>query len=312
MVDQPAQVISRAGTATITGSGIGSTAGDPIARLRSARVVLRAPGARRTLRAGRILLLRRMDGGRTTLVSGRLLDARGRAIVGADIQVRGHRGRVIGRGLTRRGGAFSIRVRPIAGGLVRLTVPVGRSAVVLRTTADLRLQVRPRLALAASSGSALAGEQIVFSGRIHPAPAALGLGGRKGVTLEWRDPIRRAWRPVVNAHLRADGTFAIPWSFNLLGLTIPMRVTVGAETGWPLLPVRSHIVPVTIRENRRRDQDWFRGGPIGELLGCAWRSESERSRAQPELLVVHGHGRRRVDAERLRVRRGRARRHRGQ
>jgi hypothetical protein len=247
VADAAGNVATRAGSATITGGGVGSTAGDPIARLRSARVVLRAPGARRIVRAGRALLVRRMTGGRTTLVSGRLLDARGHGIVGTDVQVRGHRGRVIGRGLTRRRGAFAIRIRPTAGGVVRLTVPVGRSAVVLRTTAVLRLEVRPHLALGASTTSALAGEQVIFSGRIRPAPAALGLGGRKGVTLEWRDPIRRAWRPVVNAHIRADGTFAIPWSFALRGLTIPMRVTVGAETGWPLLPVRSPVVRVTVR-----------------------------------------------------------------
>jgi hypothetical protein len=247
IADAAGNVAARTGRATITGGGVGSTAGDPIARLRSARVVLRAPGARRTVRGGRALLVRRLTGGRATTIAGRLIDARGHGIVGSDIQVRGHRGRVIGRGLTRRGGAFAIRVRPIAGGVARLTVPVGRSAVVLRTTADLRLEVRPHLGLGASTTSAFAGEQVVFSGRIQPAPAALGLGGRKGVTLEWLDPVRRSWRPVVNAHIRADGTFAIPWTFGLRGLTIPMRATVAAETGWPLLPVRSPVVRVAVR-----------------------------------------------------------------
>jgi hypothetical protein len=91
-----------------------------------------------------------------------------------------------------------------------------------------------------------AGGRLLFAGRIAPAPRALGLGGRKGVVLEWRDPIRGAWRPVVNARIRPDGTFAVPWRFALHGLTIPMRVTVPAEVGWPLEPVRSRVVSVRV------------------------------------------------------------------
>ncbi len=88
---------------------------------------------------------------------------------------------------------------------------------------------------------------MLFSGRLFPAPADIGLGSRKGIVLEWRDPLRRTWRPVVNARIRRDGTFAIPWAFNLRGLTIPMRVSVPTEVGWPLLPVRSGVIAVTVR-----------------------------------------------------------------
>jgi hypothetical protein len=58
--------------------------------------------------------------------------------------------------------------------------------------------------------------------------------------------VRRAWRPVVNAQIRRDGTFAIPWSFTLRGLRIPMRATVPAEVGWPLLPIRSRVITVAV------------------------------------------------------------------
>jgi hypothetical protein len=115
-----------------------------------------------------------------------------------------------------------------------------------RAAADVRAEVRPRLAVGASSTAVGMGQQVLFSGRIAPAPSALGLGARKGVVLEWLDPIRRSWRPVVNARIRGDGTFAVPWAFGLRGLTIPMRVTVPTEVGWPFLPIRSRVIRVRV------------------------------------------------------------------
>ena len=64
--------------------------------------------------------------------------------------------------------------------------------------------------------------------------------------LEWRDPVRHTWRPVVNARLRPDGTFTIPWTFGVAGLTIPFRAAVPSEVGWPLLGVRSRAVNVRV------------------------------------------------------------------
>jgi hypothetical protein len=103
------------------------------------------------------------------------------------------------------------------------------------------------VSLAVSSSETAVGQEVRFIGRLVPAPAQLGLGSRKGVVLEWLDPVRRTWRPVVNARIRSDGAFAIPWSFALRGLTIPMRATVPAEVGWPLLPARSGVIRVTVR-----------------------------------------------------------------
>ena len=51
----------------------------------------------------------------------------------------------------------------------------------------------------------------------------------------------------MNARIRGDGTFSIPWTFGLGGLTIPMRVVVPAEVGWPLLPVRSGVIRMRVR-----------------------------------------------------------------
>ncbi len=109
------------------------------------------------------------------------------------------------------------------------------------------VEVRPRVSLTASSTAAAAGQEVLFTGRLIPAPADIGLGSRKGVVLEWLDPVRRTWRPVVNARIAKNGTFAIPWSFALRGLTIPMRASVPTEVGWPLLPARSGVIRVTVR-----------------------------------------------------------------
>ena len=134
----------------------------------------------------------------------------------------------------------------MAGGPLRIGVPAGRELLPARAPAVV-VEVRPRVSLAASSTATPPGQQVLFSGRLFPAPAESGWDRGRAIVLEWRDPLRRTWRPVVNARIRRDGTFAIPWAFNLRGLTIPMRVSVPTEVGWPLLPVRSGVIAVTVR-----------------------------------------------------------------
>jgi hypothetical protein len=225
----------------------GGTTADALARLRGARLALAVPGSRAQRRKGRTVLVRRIRAGARVTITGRLRDARGEAIVGAEVRAHGHRGEIVARGLTAAAGRVRMTGRPVAGGMLRIGVPTGEGLLPARATADVRIEVRPGVSLAASSASAGRGEQVVFSGRLRPAPRQIGLGSRKGVVLEWRDPLRRTWRPVVNARIRRDGTFAIPWSFNLRGLTIPMRVTVPTEVGWPLLRGRSGVIGVTVR-----------------------------------------------------------------
>ena len=167
--------------------------------------------------------------------------------MGAEIQARGHRGRLVGRALTGRDGRFRLRARPQAGGPLRVGVPVGRRRLLpARPSADVRLEVRPDVSLSASATVATSGTEVLFTGRLQPAPGDIGLGSRKGIVLEWLDPVRRSWRPVVNARIRRDGTFAVPWRFGIRGLTIPMRVVVPAEVGWPLLPARSRVIRVRL------------------------------------------------------------------
>ena len=115
-----------------------------------------------------------------------------------------------------------------------------------RPVADVRVEVRPRIAVAVSRTRVAAGGQVVFTGRLSPSSSDLGIRASKGVVLEWLDPVRRTWRPVVNARLRPDGTYAISWSFGVAGLTIPFRVAVPPEVGWPQLGARSRVVRVTV------------------------------------------------------------------
>ena len=244
--DAAGNVTARTGTAMISGTGAGGTAGGPVARLRGARVTVTLARSRTVRRGSRTVLVRRVAIGTRIRITGRLRDRAGRGIVGAQIQIRDNRGRVIGRGLTKARGRFAVDARPVGGGIVRVGVARGRLLLPRRAAVDLRLEVRPSVAVAASSTTVAVGGQVLFSGRLRPSPADLGLGSRKGIVLQWLDPVRRIWRPVVNARIRRDGTFAIPWTFGLGGLTIPMRVVVPKEVGWPLLPARSKVIRVRV------------------------------------------------------------------
>lgn len=244
--DGAGNVATKAGTVTLPAGGVGSVASDPLGRLRAAKITVHLAGARRVARGGRIVLLRRLSAGATALLSRALRDAHGQPIVGAEVQARGHRGRVVGRGLTGRAGRFSFKIRPVGGGVLRVGVASGTALLPRGGQTPVVLELRPRLEFGASAQVVAVGGTALFSGRLTPSPGALGLGGRKSVVLEWLDPVRRTWRPVVNHRLRADGTFSIPWTFNVRSLTIPMRVTVPQEIGWPLLPARSRVLRVRV------------------------------------------------------------------
>ena len=246
IIDGAGNEATRGDAVRLSGGAAAGAAEGASDRLRSARLRLSVPGARAQRRSGRTVLVRRTTAGGVVRIGGRLTDRGGQGIVGVDVQARGHRGRLIGRALTGRRGAFTIVARPQAGGIVRVGVAAGDELLPRRASADLRLDVRPRLSVSASATAVAMGAEVLFTGRLSPAPRSLGFGSRKGVVLEWLDPIRRTWRPVVNARVRRDGTFAIPWSFGIRGLTVPMRVTIPTEVGWPLTRARSRVIRVRV------------------------------------------------------------------
>jgi hypothetical protein len=230
------------------GTGAGRTAPDPFARLRNARLEVGVDGARSERVRGRLTLVKGLRFGERLRVRGRLTAANGAAIRRTQIQVRGLRGRVLGRVLTGRDGRFVLTVRPEASGPLQIGAPAGSELLPARRPVGVRVTVRPIVTLAASRRQAFAlGAPVIFTGRVQPAPALLGGSTRKGVVLEWRDPLRRAWRPVLNARVRRDGRFRLAWRFGVRDLTIPMRVRVPVERGWPLQPAITKAIPIIVR-----------------------------------------------------------------
>ena len=99
---------------------------------------------------------------------------------------------------------------------------------------------------ASSTHASPRGKPLVFRGRMSSAPGSAG--GRKAIVLEWLDPFRKAWRPVVNARAKTDGSFAIRCRFQASGLTVPFRVHVPRERGWLIEPGVSKVVLVRVRQ----------------------------------------------------------------
>ena len=162
---------------------------------------------------------------------------------GEEIEVRGFGRRTLGRARTDRAGAFRVTVKPVASSDLRVGVPADGGLYPSHPHIILRVRVVPRVTLKASSLTATAlGRPVTLTGRVTPAPSR-----RKAIVLEWRDPQRGTWRPVLNTHTRPDGTFAVAWRFQTPGFRIPLRVRAIAERGWPLEPASSPTLVVAVR-----------------------------------------------------------------
>jgi Bacterial Ig domain len=187
--------------------------------------------------------------GQSVTVRGTLTTASGRAERREEIEVRDPSGRMLGRATTDGSGRFRVTVAPHTGGDLRVGIPLGGGRLALPTSsATVRIVVRPKVTLSASTRDAVAGASpVVFTGRVSPGPGTLKGTPRKRVVLEWLDPLRREWRPVLNGYAGADGRYRFSWRFGVPGFSIPMRVSVPAELGWPFAPVVSRVVTVVVR-----------------------------------------------------------------
>ena len=183
--------------------------------------------------------------GRAVTVTGRLLNRRGQALSGYVLIAR-QGGRDLGAGVTGPDGSFRMQVIPVRTGPIDVGVPDGSRLVPVPTGPGVAVRLKATVTLMASSTQASPrGKPVVFRGRMSPAPGAEG--GRKAIVLEWLDPFRKTWRPVVNARAKADGSFAIRWRFQASGLTVPFRVRVPRERGWLIEPGVSRVVRVRVR-----------------------------------------------------------------
>ena len=181
--------------------------------------------------------------GQAIVVTGRLVAKGGGSPLAGFAMVARQSGRDVGSAVTGPDGSFRLRAVPRQSGPVDVGVPDGSSVVPIPSGPRVGVHVRATVTLMASSHEATAkGAPIVFRGKVAPAP-----GAAKAVVLEWRDPFRRKWRPVVNARTRADGSFTMSWRFQASGLTVPFRVRAPKEMGWPLGAGMSKNVTVRVR-----------------------------------------------------------------
>ncbi|MEW6581780.1 MAG: hypothetical protein AB1416_03375 [Actinomycetota bacterium] len=190
---------------------------------------------------------RRVLFGRTVTVAGVVRSGAGRLLAATRVQVR-DAGGPLGDTATDRHGRFRITVAPVAGGPLRIVIR-RRSGEprAARIVGRNRVVVRPRVRITVSTRRATAGGRpVVVAGRLLPAPRDLPGSPSKRVVLEWRDPLRGEWRPVVDGQASAGGRFRFTWRFGAGGFAVPLRVRVPEELGWPLEPVATPSVTVRV------------------------------------------------------------------
>ncbi len=194
---------------------------------------------------GRDYRVAKTAAGRPVTVTGRLLNRAGQALAGFTMVAR-QGGRDLGAAITGPDGSFALTAVPLRTGPIDVGVPDGSKVVPVPTGPGVAVRLTATVTLAASRTEASAkGAPVIFTGKMSPAPGAEG--GRKAIVLEWLDPFRKAWRPVVNARAAADGSFSIPWRFQASGLTVPFRVRVPRERGWMIEPGVSKVIRVRVR-----------------------------------------------------------------
>ena len=199
---------------------------------------IRASQARSYSRTGRLLVpLIASTYSRPVTISGRFLHPNGRGLRGATVYLVDPKGFTRARTLTNQRGRFAFRVRPRQSGTWR-AIALGRPLVV----APGVIQLRPLVTTRISARSIRPGETLRISGEISPR----GAGRGKLVKLEWRQG--DVWRPLALATADRRGRYALRYRFSAGAgaFTIPLRVVVPREKGWPFLPVVAQRLEVHV------------------------------------------------------------------
>lgn len=215
------------------------------AQLADAVLTTRAPGVRLLAgRAGGPPAAIVPFGGRIAL-EGSLSSPRG-PIGGMELEAWDRQGRVIATGATAPDGTFRLSARPVAGGPIRIGVPVA-DQLLPAAPPSLAVRIHPRLVLRTSRRTARAGgPAVVFTGTVAPTPSLLGIAA-KNVVVEWRDPLRGIWRPMVNTRVGPAGRLRTSWRFNAGGFRVPVRLRLPAEPGWPTDAGVSRAVTIVVK-----------------------------------------------------------------
>jgi hypothetical protein len=237
--------IADVGGLAITARGSGVTAGDPA--LANARVTSLAVQGRHRTAPGRRLIAPLTYGSRIR-VTGRVLDAAKTPLGRVPLLVTDSRGTPVGRAMTAANGRFSVRVRPIHSGALRFAIVSPSGTTPISANARLVIRMTPLVSLRTSTRTVIAGgDAVVFRGQIAPTATQLGLSEEKRIVLEWRDPVRRVWRPILNDTAAADGTFQVEYQFQAKGQSFPVRVRVPKELGWSFEEGLSPAVGIRVR-----------------------------------------------------------------
>ena len=206
----------------------------------------RGHGPTATVRLTRVTPAAMRYGSRVA-VTGRASGPAGRALGRATVEIRDGAG-ALAEATTDSRGRFHAMVVPRTSGRLRAQVVDRRGRERLTTVrGGVALVVTPAIAWRLSSTSPRAGgSPLVVSGRILPEPRVLPGKPTKRVMLEWLDPLRGSWRPVVDAQASADGRFHLSWRFGAGGFSVPVRVAVPDELGWPLVAARTESATVRV------------------------------------------------------------------
>jgi hypothetical protein len=190
---------------------------------------LRTHQARSYSRTGRLLVpLVVATYSRPVSVRGRFLHANGRGLRGATVYLVDPKGFTAATTLTDRRGRFAFSVRPRRMGTWR-AIALGRPLVL----APAVVRLRPLVRMSSTNWRIRPGGTLQVDGTIAPRSAGRG----KLVKLEWR--LRGKWLPLELTTADRRGRFSLHYRFNALtaGFSVPMRVVVPREKGWPFLPV---------------------------------------------------------------------------